>query len=376
MNRAPEAPSAPRALLVYRADSFLMPPESPRFRLHQNRWRAVQLARLLGEFGYIVDVADLFDVGQRRFEPTRRYDVILSAHSADACFDSPLTRDARRLFLATTTARHIHNSNVLRRHQMLSQRRGSSVQQRRKYWEQLPFVESADAIIGVGNSAMLESWREVSRAKTYAFNNHGYDDTRFIFESKNFAAAKRNFFFFASASQVQKGLDLLLEIFPRHPDLHLYVCSGFSSEPDFCECYKKELFETPNVHPIGWIEVNGARFYELAETCAFSILPTCSEGQAGSIIQCMWAGLIPVLTREANLDAEDFGVLFADDSLDEIERVILELANLPEEWHRERSLAARKAAEEKYSEAEFLRRWREILGEVLPNGASTTAGGA
>ena len=351
-----------------------MAPESPQFRLHQNRWRAVQIARLLGEFGFIVDVADLGDVRDHRFKPSRRYEVIVSVRSEDQCFESRMTRDALRVFLATTIAHTAHNRNVLRRHQMLWERRGRSIEHRRRYWEQLPFVESADAIIAVGNSSMLETWGEISPAKLYSFNNHGYDDTRFVFETRNFVNARKHFFFFASGSQIQKGLDLLLEIFPRHPELHLYVCSGFAGEPDFCECYKKELFETPNVHPVGWIEVNGPRFYELAEKCAFIISPTCSEGQPGCVVQCMWAGLIPVVTREANLDVEDFGVMLADDSLDEIERVILELAGMPEDWYRERSRAARKAAEERYSEVEFFRRWREIFREVLADRASIAQG--
>ncbi len=373
MNGAPARPSERLALLVYRMQSFLEPPDSPWFRGHQNRVRSVQLARLLGEFGYVVDVADALDVSEGRFKPTRQYEVILSARSEDACFHTRLTRGALRLFLATTASHPVHNRNVRRRLAMLSERRGCSIRHRRHYSEAMPFVESADAIIGVGNAAMLETWRAASRAKLYPFNNHGYDDTRFVFEAKDFSSARKNFFFFASGSQIQKGLDLLLEIFPRHPDLHLYVCSGFFREQDFCECYKKELFETPNVHPTGWIAVNSPRFYGMAQNCAYIIYPSCSEGQAGSVVQCMWAGLIPIVTREANLEVEDFGVLFANDSLAEIERVIVELASLPEDWHRERSLASRKAAEEKYSEAEFLRRWREILHEVLANGASPGA---
>jgi glycosyltransferase involved in cell wall biosynthesis len=167
---------------------------------------------------------------------------------------------------------------------------------------------------------------------------------------------------------MQKGLDLLLEIFPKHPELHLYICSEYEKEEDFCACYHKELYETPNIHPIGWVAVNGPEYYELVKKCAFVIHPTCSEGQPGSVVQCMHSGLIPLVTREAGIDTEDFGITFTDDSLEEIERVILEVSEKPESWHRERSIRTRRVSEEKYSEDAFMNRWRDILTEIL-NGA-------
>jgi glycosyltransferase involved in cell wall biosynthesis len=232
----------------------------------------------------------------------------------------------------------------------------------------MPYAVEADAIVGIGNDYTLGTWGEDSNAARYPFNNSGFPDTRFIFESKDFGKARGNFLFFASGSQVQKGLDLLLEIFPQLPDLDLYICSSYRKEPDFCACYHKELFETPNIHPMGRIAVNGPEFYELAARCAYIIHPWCSDGQAGSVVQCMHAGLIPLVTREVGVDTEDFGGTFADDSLDEIEKVIVQVASLPETWHQQHSLQTRKIAEEKYSEAAFMKRWREILTEVLPSG--------
>jgi hypothetical protein len=100
----------------------------------------------------------------------------------------------------------------------------------------------------------------------------------FVYDGKDFVDARKRFLFFATRSQMQKGLDWLLEIFPKYPDLHLYVCSQFENEPDFCALYRKELHETPNVHPIGWIAAKGPQYNQLMKTCAYVIHPTCSEG--------------------------------------------------------------------------------------------------
>jgi len=164
---------------------------------------------------------------------------------------------------------------------------------------------------------------------------------------------------------VRKGLDLLLEIFSQHPDLHLYIGADLEYDRAFCRCYRRELYETPNIHPMGWVRVNSPEFYQLMNQCGYVILPSCSEASAGSVVLWMYAGLVPIVTKEAGVDTEDFGVTLVNDSLEEIEKAILEMANLPAEWLRERSIRTREVAEAKYSEEAFIRRWREILSDLL-----------
>jgi glycosyltransferase involved in cell wall biosynthesis len=366
VNGANESSLHKRALLAYLTQAFVLPEGSPDFLKHQNLRQCQQIASLLGEFGYIVDVVDIRD---QAFKPDHNYDLVLRDRLRAERFE-PDRNDITRLFLATTMDHSVHNRNLRRRHQWLSERRGDVIPIKRLFIENLPYAVEADAIIGFGNEYILKTWQHTSKARTYSFNNYGFPGTRFIWESKKFAEARKKFLFFASGTQVQKGLDLLLEIFPRLPDLDLYVCSSFEQEKEaeFRACYRKELFETPNIHPVGWVTVNSSQFYELAERCAYVINPSCSEGQSGAVVQCMHAGLIPIVTRESGIDTNDFGVTFVDDTLEEIEKTIMHLAGLPESWHREHSLKTRKIAEEQYSEVVFLRRWREILSEVLPRG--------
>lgn len=364
VNAADESTLAKRALLVYRARPFQLANDAAEYLTHQNLQQCRQIAAMLGECGYVVDVLDFKDRGMR---PNRNYDLVLKDRLAmEHC--SHASREAKRLLLASTMNHAVHNANLRRRHQRLSQRRGRQLQIRRLANENMRYAAEADAIIGFGNTYTVGTWQSASKGKLYTFNNYGFAGTRFIFEEKDFRAARRNFLFFASGSQVQKGLDLLLEIFARLPQLNLYICSSFKNESDFCECYQKELFETSNIHAIGWVQANTPEFYDLAARCAYVIHPSCSEGQPGSVVQCMHTGLLPLVTREAGIDTEDFGVTFEDDDLERIEKVITELAALPETWHRERSVRTRDAAEKSYTEDSFLSRWRAILSEVLADG--------
>jgi glycosyltransferase involved in cell wall biosynthesis len=138
----------------------------------------------------------------------------------------------------------------------------------------------------------------------------------------------------------------------------------FKKESDFCRCFRKELFDTVNIHPVGFLPVLSSKFYDMVGKCTFVISPTAAEGQSGAILQCMATGLIPVVSREAGIDTEDFGFMLENNTLEEIEKMVLQLAQLPGEKIAGLSGRTRMVCEEKYSEAVFKDRWREILAEI------------
>jgi glycosyltransferase involved in cell wall biosynthesis len=357
------------ALLVYLPDAFRLRADDRAFLSHTNLTRCRLMAEVLGDLGYLVDVVHKRD---KRFRPTRDYDLIVSERYDWNGVDRLFPPTAVKAFLVTSMNHATHNENLRRRHARLAERRPGAVELRRGYGETIPALRDADAVVGVGNHFNMDTWRSMFDGPLHGFNNFALRRGVFALDGKDFDSARRHFLFFASRSQMQKGLDLLLEIFPRHPDLHLYVCSQFADEDDFCACYRKELFETPNVHPIGWLGVDQPAFRQLVHTCAFVIHPSCSEGQPGSVVHCMHSGLIPLVTREAGIDTGDFGVTFADDSLDEIEQVILDVSRQPTEWLRQRSEATRRIASEQYSEDAFARRWRSIVSEILTRRTAAT----
>ena len=351
-----------RALFIWRDTPFLVPEDDPEFLRHQNLRQCRQIAALLGELGYVVDVSDVKD---KKFRPSGHYDLIINTKPELKYGKSVSQNQAIKIFLALALNNSAHNKNLRRRHKLLYERRKSRLMYRKIFNEKMPYVAISDALICFGNESIMSTWKDAFKGPSYPFNNYGFKETKFIFESKNFKTARKNFLYFASRTQMQKGLDLLLEVFPKHPSLNLFICSYYKLERDFCACYYKELFETSNVHPMGWISVNSPEYCDLIEKCAYVILPSCAEGSAGSVVQCMYSGLIPLVTKEAGIDTEDFGVTFADDSLEEIERVIIEVSEKPETWHREHSIRTHEVSVKKYSEDAFINRWRDMLAEIL-----------
>ena len=353
-----------RALLVYLTEPFLLKETDPIFYWHQNFRQSRQIAAVLDEYGYVVDVADIAD---KRFVPDRPYDLVVS-HRVDLDPGHEFFKNAIRVYLATGMNHIVHNRCVRSRYQDVAQRRGCTLKVLEIHTEEMPFVSRAKAICTFGNSLIALTWKEKFAVPVFPFNNYAFTES-FTWEIKrDFPKARNCFLFFATSSQVRKGLDLLLEIFPKHPQLQLFVCSKFADEPDFCRCYDRELFHTPNIHPLGIVHLHSPLFKELIETCAYVIAPSCTEGQSGAVVQCMAFGLIPIISRENGIDSEDFGVLMEDIGLAEIEKTVLKMAEMPETWLQEQSRRTREAASMKFSEAAFQERWREMLTKILTRG--------
>jgi len=359
VNRVANPQGKRRALFVYLTLPFHLRSNHPTFQHHQNRKQAVQIAQLLGESGYVVDVVDITD---RAFRPAGVYDLVLSHRVDYAGLEPAISERTVKIYLASGTNHIWRNRTIRQRLDALASRRGRQLDPVAWDIEDMPWVRNADATVCFGNERVVQSWREVCPGPVHGFNNYGIImNNKF---SRDYTDARRHFLFFGSRQQVGKGLDLLLEVFPRHPELHLYICSRYEKEKDFCACYHRELFETPNIHPCGWIDIGGRRFRELTARCAWVTLPSCSEGSPGSVTTAMSNGLVPILTREAGIDLQDCGILFADDHIETIDQTICEAAQLPAGAVEAMSQRTYEAAKRNFSEEAFLQRWRKILSDI------------
>lgn len=354
----------PRALLIYLVEPFQLRTGDRRFKDHQNLKQSKQIAALLGDAGYIVDVADYKDERLVSNELPRTYDIIISHRGDLGLSGKRIPRNTVKVYLATGMNHSIYNRNLLRRYGRLKSRRQCVLQPPELNEENLPFVESADAVVGFGNEYTVGTWKELNSGPLFSFNNYGFKMPQVSVEKRDFANTRRAFLFFASRNQVGKGLDLLLEIFSRNKDLHLFVCSLFKHESDFCACYHRELFQTPNIHPVGAVRIGSDEYRNIVQQCAFVVVPSCSEGQPGAVVQGMHAGLIPLLTKESGIDTDDFGWLFENDSEQSIEQRILDVSTLSPDELQNRSQRTREVAGTRYSEEAFLSQWREIIDHL------------
>jgi len=87
--------------------------------------------------------------------------------------------------------------------------------------------------------------------------------------------------------------------------LTLHLCGRI--EEDLAQLYRTEL-SSPNIRSHGFVDVDGPVFQEATRSCAFAILPTCSEGQATSLLTVMGQGLIPIATAASGIDLDGLGI--------------------------------------------------------------------
>jgi glycosyltransferase involved in cell wall biosynthesis len=359
-NRVDERRYDRRALLVYLPSAFHWEPGSEEFRKHQNLRRTRMMASILDENGFVVDVANKRDGHFRGWPP---YDLVISERHWQSLAE--LAGDAPSAFLATSHHHRVHNRKLNRRHD-LREARGRTPLPRTGLWpEGLEALTTAHAIVGNGNRTTAESWEETFSGPTYWFDAFPPGDRHEAPSGKDREAARRSFLFFASRNQMRKGLDLALEGFAQTPELELHVCSNVEREEDFARAYARDL-AAPNVTVHGWTDVQGDHFAELVRRCGWVLHPSCSEGQAGAVVQCMASGLVPVLTPETGLDVDGFGSLLHEETPEALAELVRACAETDAGELGDRAAAAYDVAHTRHTEDAFAERFRGVVGALAP----------
>lgn len=339
--RAVAGAGAPRhALLLYTVRAFT---EAAAWR-HQNVAQQRELASALGERGYEVDVVD-FDETRRRLLP-RDYDLVVDLHPrSDPLYGDRLRPGALRIAYLTGSRPAFSDAAERERLDDLERRRGMRLRPRRQVGRfEDEVLAGYDALFYFGESTTFSTFAGVRLPPSHALPNSGYE----VEPTGAVLRDPHRFLFLGGFGQVHKGLDLLLELFASEPDLRLDVCTNLSGEPDFARAYRAELTATPNIRVHGFMDVQSPAFRELQARCGAMILPSCSEGQSGTVTVAMGYGLPCVVSRWCGFD--DPGVTVLPDCRPETLRATVRaLVGLPS------SELARRAEE---TLALFRRRYR------------------
>jgi len=184
-------------------------------------------------------------------------------------------------------------------------------------------------------------------------------------EQKHYDACRANFRWFGSQGFVHKGLDLVLEAFADMPDYQLYVCGPFQKEKEFVKVFYPELYQTPNIHAIGWVDVNGPEFLEVVNKCVGGVYPSCAEGQAGAATTLMHAGLVPLVSYESGVDVDDCGVVFKDHSIQTIRETVRMVSQLPADHLQRMARKAWECARAVHTRENFAREFQKAIFTIL-----------
>lgn len=356
----PEGTVRGYVLLSYVIEPFLLKEGEKINSGHTHHWESFQIAKTFLKHHYAVDVVSYLN---RTFVPKRKYDYFISARTN-------LERIAKYLDDKCVKVAHLDTSHWVYNN-LAAQNRVSSLLDRRgvvvsggKFVEENWAIEAADLATILGNEFTIGTYaysgKEIHRIPISAPCTYPWDS------AKDFDACRKSYIWFGSSGFVHKGLDIVLEAFAKMPDYTLYVCGPFEQERRFLEAFHKELFETPNIRPVGWVDVESKQFLEIARSCVGLVYPSCSEGGGGSAISCMHAGIIPVLSREASVDLyEDYGVLLADSSENSIRDAVESLSSLPCGELRRMAYNAWEFANRNHTREHFAHHYEQFVLEKL-----------
>ncbi len=357
---SPKGRGRGRVLLAYIVDGFFAAPDSPLWSSHTHYWESVRMAQAWQARGFTVDVVDNYNYG---FFPPSEYDVVIGARMVLERLGRRMANDPVKIFHVDTAHWLFHQQAQYRRLYELQRRRGVTLRER-KLIEPNQAIEYCNCATLLGNDFTSGTYgyaeKPIHRVPLSTIRTADWP------ARKRFEAVRGHFLWLGSRGMVHKGLDLVLEAFAGMPDCRLTVCGPVEAEPDFCDAYRRELFETPNIDTVGWTDVAGATFTELAADCVAIIYPSCSEGQAGSVITCMHQGLIPIVSYQTGVDVEpDYGMVLADASVETIGAAVRALRDESPSTLESMSRNAWEVARRQHTRETFGERYDAIVEDLL-----------
>ncbi len=356
---SPETPSKGNVLLSYILEPFLLKDIRTLPDSHTHYWESYQMAQTFLQLGYSVDVISYKNF---TFQPTKKYDFFISARTNLETISKRLPNDCINVAHLDTAHWTTSNCNAYKRLEDLKHRRNISLSNA-KFIEINNAIECADLGTILGNKFTIDTYayagKPIHRIPISTTGTYPWP------KKKSFSNCRKNFVWFGSSGFVHKGLDLVLEAFAAMPDYNLIVCGPFDEEKKFIDVFHKELFETPNITPFGWVDVNSESFVDICNNSIALIYPTCSEGGGGSAITCMHAGLIPILSYEASVDTQDAGFILENCSIDSIQRTVKHVSNLAPETLNTLAKNAWRYAREHHSKESFAREYKKFVEKTL-----------
>ena len=352
-----------RALIIYITDAFFRSKEDAIFRKHQNRWQAVEIANIFNQLGYVVDVVSLFDIN---YDSKEKYDVVFGVHPAFNKIAERMPKETLKIYYALELPYQHQNGTIEQRHRDLENRRGIKLKQRRVVMPHKS-LNIADYVIYMGNDFSLDIYRKNGGIPSnfYGVPNTISNIKKPNLDDKNFEKARKRFLFLGSSGLILRGLDRLLEVFRDLPQYELYICTTLHWEIGLAFAYRKELFKTPNIHPVGWVDITSDTFKKIVNDCAYLIYPSGSEACSGSVLTGIGQGLIPIISRPCGIDVRMPGIILPDCEISTIKSAVCEAAAWSPSQCEKMAKIVFEMAKNVYSRDEFSKKMKKNLEDIL-----------
>lgn len=333
--------------------SYVVKPFYGRHYNHTNFQESLVIAKIFDILGFVVDVTN-YD--NEFFVVDDEYDIIFG-------FGYPLERSLElkntlKICYATGAYHHFQNNAEIKRIKSVSCKYGFDFKPKRTVlcgWSDK--ILNSEFLIIYGNDWTRHTYANIKSSK-YLINGTYLDNSGYVHVGRD----GEDFLWMGGAGLIHKGLDLVLECFADRPQLKLHICGP--REDDFFRCFAKFL-KLPNIKYHGYVDVSSSQFIDIVRSCQFSILPSCSEGQATSVLTSMYAGLIPIVTDSCGVDIYDFGTRIAGLEKRDVMDAIDKASCLTSDQKNNMSKKAYEYTKDNHSIEKFRERFFWIIKDIL-----------
>ena len=292
---------------------------------HNNQTEALEMAQVFHELGYQVDVVNYDNPMAIDYA---RYEVVFGSGAAfQNLFLKETTRLPRTILYHCGAYIPLSNAASLRRLEAVYRRRGVWLPGSARLTNAgIGTEQVVDGLIVLGNEVSAAPFRALTPRPVHEIPLffHQMVDADDIIRARDLSQARRHFIWFSGSGMVHKGLDLALEAFARHPELHLHIHAAIEKEMPFVRAFHHELHELPNIHLDGYLLLQSPEFAAALPGSAFVICPSCAEACASSVLNIAGnGGNIPILTRECAISLGDFGVPIEDTTVEAVEAALV-----------------------------------------------------
>ncbi|MEK7609634.1 MAG: glycosyltransferase [Patescibacteria group bacterium] len=345
-------------LVSYITEPFTIAPWEKFSNFHTMYWECFEIARLFSERGY---ACDIIGTNNTKFIPLKPYVACIDAEGLERLVKY-LPTNCKKVFHILISHWDAYNKAEEDRLEQLKKRRGVRLLPRRKMRPSRD-AELADYLEGFGNKTIFETFKGFGKPVFFIPISAVL---KFDFpKNKNFESVRRSFLWLGGGGSVLKGLDLTLEAFAITPQLHLHVCGPVGAEKDFVEEYKNELYNTPNIHFHGRIDIGGEKFAEIVNKCGAVVYPSGGEGSSGAIVQAMHAGLVPIITHETGIQEDSKYIALIEPTPESVSEAVINFSNLTPERIKDKSYSIWKYAQTHYTREEFSKAYAKFIDSVL-----------
>ena len=366
---APGTAAKGNVLLGFIIEPFLRESGEPISNAHSHDRESFKMAETFLEMGYCVDV---ISYRNSTFIPRKPYSIFVAARTNFERIARLLDDSCIKIVHQDTAHWLFNNHAAYSRLLALQERRGLTLYSARivePNWA----VEYADYITILGNQFTIDTYKyagkEIYRIPISVPAIYPWP------EDRDMEACCKNYVWFGSSGFVHKGLDLVLEAFLDMPDYHLTICGPLDQDAAFQKAFHKELYETPNIHTVGWVDIESEHFLNITRNCIGLIYPSCAEGGGGSALTCMHAGLIPVVSYETSIDVDDFGIVLRENTIAEIKSTIKSLSALPKHDLLKRARLAWEYARNNHTRERFADIYKKTIDIIINESRKSQGGG-